>query len=310
MRSYTVFPAKWREHGVVGWTRSARLRHGDGATAVAKVDDGAAHLSIETLVWGPPNGREVLRGVTLAVDAGEVVGIVGPNGAGKSSLLRCVYRFYRPTRGQIRLDGRDIWQMPGRDCARHVAAVLQEFPADFNLTVRQIVLMGRTPHKRPFEPDAADDVRRAHQALDRLDLAHLAHHPFRTLSGGEKQRTLVARALVQGPRLLVIDEPTNHLDIRYQVAVLELVRSLGFSVLASVHDINLAALFCDRLYLLVDGRIRARGTPERVITRDLMREAFGIDVSVNSHPVTGHPQIALHARGARRVTSRRRQVKE
>lgn len=169
--------------------------------------------------------------------------------------------------------------------------VLQEFPEAFGLTVAEVVAMGRTPHKGLFDGDSAADRAIARQALESVGLLGFEAHAFATLSGGEKQRVILARALAQQPQLLILDEPTNHLDPRYQLELLQRVKRLGIGTLASIHDLNLAAAFCDRLYVIDHGHIVASGTPEQVLTVTLLREVFGVDALVDQHPLSGYPRI-------------------
>lgn len=251
------------------------------------------HITVDQVTWGPPGQPDILRDVSLTAETGEVIGVIGPNGAGKSSLLRCVYRRYKPRSGRVLLDGRDLWSMTARESAQRIAVVLQEMPADFQLTVEDIVQMGRIPYHGLWYADAAKDIRLATSALTQLGLGHLASRPFATLSGGEKQRTLVARAFVQQPDLLILDEPTNHLDIRYQLEVLALVRSLGITVLATVHDLNLAAIYCDRLYLMRDACMVASGPPATVLTPEMIRTVFGVTALVDERPVTGQTRVTF-----------------
>ncbi|HBO5073658.1 TPA: ABC transporter ATP-binding protein, partial [Pseudomonas aeruginosa] len=201
------------------------------------------------------------------------------------------FRYARPQRGRVVLDGDDLWRQPPRWAARRIAVVLQEFPEDFGLAVEDVVAMGRTPHKGLFDGHGADDRQRVRQALLQVGLEGRAASPFASLSGGEKQRALLARALVQEPRLLILDEPTNHLDPRYQLELLRLLRSLGLSTLASFHDLNLAAAFCDRLYVLDGGRIVAQGTPTEVLDADLLWRVFGVRALVDRHPLADHPRL-------------------
>ncbi len=248
-------------------------------------------LHLDALHWSPDASTELLRGVHLEVPAGSFVGLIGPNGSGKTSLLRCAFRYARPQRGRVVLDGDDLWRQPPRWAARRIAVVLQEFPEDFGLAVEDVVAMGRTPHKGLFDGHGADDRQRVRQALLQVGLEGRAASPFASLSGGEKQRALLARALVQEPRLLILDEPTNHLDPRYQLELLRLLRSLGLSTLASFHDLNLAAAFCDRLYVLDGGRIVAQGTPTEVLDADLLWRVFGVRALVDRHPLADHPRL-------------------
>ncbi|MFJ4689023.1 ABC transporter ATP-binding protein [Streptomyces sp. NPDC088789] len=237
--------------------------------------------------------HRLVRDVSLTAGAGEVVGLVGPNGSGKSSLLRAVYRVLRPASGEVRVGGADAWALPVRQVARTVAAVVQEAGADFDLTVREVVAMGRTPHKRLLDGDTAEDARLIEWALDAVDAVELAGRPFDQLSGGERQRVLIARALAQQPSLLVLDEPTNHLDIRHQLDVLGALRRLPATVLVALHDLNLAAYYCDRLYVLDGGVITASGPPVEVLTPGLLAEVYGVASEVTVHPRTGAPQVTF-----------------
>ncbi|MFI0487521.1 ABC transporter ATP-binding protein [Actinomadura sp. 9N215] len=239
------------------------------------------------------DGRPLVDAVSLTAAPAEIVGLVGPNGAGKSTLLRTFYRARRPTSGRILLDGEDVWRMPGKHLSRHLAAVLQETPGDFELTVYDVVAMGRTPHKRAFQGDDAGDRAIITGSLAELEAAHLVDAPFDRLSGGEKQRVLIARALAQRTGVLVLDEPTNHLDLRHQIDALHLVRRLGVTAVVALHDLNLAASFCDRLHVLDAGRTVATGPPGDVLTPDLLAEVYRVDAEVVEHPRSGHPQITV-----------------
>ncbi|MDH0301641.1 MULTISPECIES: ABC transporter ATP-binding protein [unclassified Pseudomonas] len=247
-------------------------------------------LRIERLHWSPsPGGPSLLDGIDLDVHPGESVGLIGPNGSGKTSLLRCAYRFSRPQSGRVLFDGQDIWRQTPRWLAQRIAVMQQEFPEDFGLSVRDVVAMGRTPHLGWLDGDG--DPAPVDQALRQLGLGERAGQGFCGLSGGEKQRVLLARALAQQPHLLVLDEPTNHLDPRHQLALLHHLRGTGLSLLASFHDLNLAATFCDRLYVIEQGRIVAQGTPDQVLTEQCLAEVFGVHALVDRHPVGRHPRI-------------------
>ncbi|CAL9356091.1 Hemin import ATP-binding protein HmuV [Streptomyces sp. enrichment culture] len=237
--------------------------------------------------------HRLVEDVSLTARPSEVIGLVGPNGSGKSSLLRAVYRVLRPTAGRVGVDGTDAWSLPVRQLARTVAAVVQESGADFDLTVREVVAMGRTPHKRLLDGDTLEDADLIESALAAVDATELAHHSFDRLSGGERQRVLIARALAQQPSLLVLDEPTNHLDIRHQLDVLDTVRRLPATVLVALHDLNLAAYYCDRLYVLCDGKVTASGTPAEVLTPQLLADVYGVTSEVTVHPRTGAPQVTF-----------------
>ncbi|MFJ6479611.1 ABC transporter ATP-binding protein [Streptomyces sp. NPDC091682] len=239
------------------------------------------------------NGRTLVDRVSLHVAPGEVLALVGPNGAGKSTLLRTFYRVLRPTSGRVLLDGEDVWRMPGKRLAQRLSAVLQETAGDFELSVYEVVAMGRTPHKRAFAGDDAQDREIIMGALEELDVADLAHAPFDRLSGGEKQRILIARALAQRTGTMVLDEPTNHLDLRHQLDALRLVRRVGVTAVIALHDLNLAASFCDRICVLDGGRVAVTGTPQEVLTRDLLAEVYRVEAEVSRHPGTGIPQVSV-----------------
>lgn len=252
-----------------------------------------AQVTVENLSWAP--GRHtstLLQGVTFDVAAGRVLGVVGANGAGKTTLLRLLYRFHYPTTGSVKIGGRDIWSLSARDAAKCVAAVLQEQPSDFALTVREIVALGRTPHRRGFGGSAgARDQRIIDRVLSQLDLGHMSHRSLATLSGGERQRVMVARALAQEPRLLILDEPTNHLDIRHQLEVLELIRNLPLTIITSLHDLNLASEVCDEVLLLHSGHQLGFGSPADVLSEAAVAAAF--QVSARSEQLTPSNRIHL-----------------
>jgi iron complex transport system ATP-binding protein len=249
------------------------------------------HLAWSPLGHGHCHHQFQLREVELSVAAGDFVGLIGPNGSGKTSLLRCAYRFNRPATGEVLLGDVDIWRQSPRWCAQRIAVVLQEFPDAFGLSVEEVVAMGRTPHKSLFEGDTLEDRQIARDALLSVGMHGFEDHGFPTLSGGEKQRVILARALAQQPTMLMLDEPTNHLDPRYQIELLQLIKRLNIGVLASLHDLNLAAAFCDRLYVIDHGRIVASGTPAEVLTEELLRDVFGVEALVDTHPLCGYPRI-------------------
>lgn len=239
------------------------------------------------------DGLRIVEDVTLSVMPGEIIGLIGPNGSGKSTMLRSVYRLLRPSAGRVALDSEDVWQLSARQSAQRTGVVAQEAPADFGFTVTEIVAMGRTPHQDTWEPDSRRDAEIVRAALEQVGMLAFARRAYSTLSGGEKQRVLVARALAQQPRLLVLDEPTNHLDIRYQLEILELVRGVGLTTLVTFHDLNLAAAYCQRLYLLHHGRIVATGTPEQVLTPAWIRQVFGVEAIIGRHPARDCLQLSF-----------------
>ncbi|QWF78830.1 ABC transporter ATP-binding protein [Amycolatopsis sp. CA-230715] len=239
------------------------------------------------------SGRAIVSGASLIAAPGEVSGVIGPNGSGKSTLLRTAFRHLKPHAGRVLLDSTDIASLRPGDLARRIGAVPQETRSDFDITVREMVTMGRTPHKHPFAAMTATDHEIIDDALSKTDTRELAERRYATLSGGERQRVLLARALAQRTAVLVLDEPTNHLDVRHQLDLMLLVRELGLTTLMAVHDLNLAAGHCDRLHVLSGGRIVASGKPAEVLTTDLVREVFEVDADVVEHPRTGVPHLIL-----------------
>lgn len=221
---------------------------------------------------------EICSEVSLEVKSGQVVGVVGPNGSGKTTLLRTAYRMLRPRLGRVLVGEDDLWELQPLEAARRIAVVVQEPRTDFEFTVREVVAMGRSPYQTAFARESAQDRQLVDDALAQVGIAALATRSFSTLSGGEKQRALIARSLVQEARVLILDEPTNHLDIRYQLEVLDLVRGLGVTTLISIHDVNLAAEYCDFIVVLQGGRVQAAGTVEEVLIPEVLEPVFGVRV--------------------------------
>lgn len=252
-------------------------------------------VELRDVSWGPPRGPDILGNISLAVPPGQIMAICGANGAGKSSLLRLIYRHHAPWTGSVRLMGQDIWQTRACGVARDLAAVLQEQPTDFSLTTRQIVALGRLPHRRGWAGGLSSpgqtDARIVADALARMDLNRHADRPFGTLSGGERQRVMVARALAQQPRIIVLDEPTNHLDIHHQLELLALLRGLGLTVIATLHDLSLAAGFAERVLVLSQGRILADGPPDRALSEATLAEAFRVRARIDRSGLT--PRFAF-----------------
>lgn len=247
-------------------------------------------LTVQDVCWSVEE-RKIVDGVMMDVQPGEFVGLLGPNGSGKSSLLRTIYRVLKPDTGLVSLDDEDLWRMDARQAAQRTAVVAQERASDFDFTVHEIVMMGRNPHKGLFDRDSKADFAIVEAALQQVNMLTFAERSFRTLSGGEKQRVLVARALAQQAKFLVLDEPTNHLDIRYQLEVLGLVKGLGMTSLAALHDLNLAAQYCDRIFLLHEGKICAAGAPAEVLQPALIREIYQVDAHVERHVITDRLQV-------------------
>jgi iron complex transport system ATP-binding protein len=250
-----------------------------------------SRLAARDLTLGYGDGRPVVGGLDLAVPDGEVTCVVGPNGCGKSTLLRAFGRLLRPRGGAVLLDGADLARLPTRQVARSLGLLPQAPAAPEGITVADLVARGRQPHQRWWRQWSAADERAVAEAMALTGVAGLAARPVDALSGGQRQRVWIAMALAQDTDLLLLDEPTTHLDIAHQVEVLNLVRRLGRTVVAVLHDLNQAARYADHLVAMRDGRIVARGRPGEVVTADLVREVFGLDAVVVPDPVTGSPLV-------------------
>ena len=235
--------------------------------------------------------RCAVDAVDCRVAPGEVLGVLGPNGSGKSTLLRSLGGVLAPTSGHVMLDDTDLLAMSRRERARRIALVPQETRLSFPLTARELVLLGRAPHTGPFGWEGGEDFRVADAAMERTDTKALASRPVEELSGGERQRVVLARALAQQPHVLLLDEPTTYLDLRHTVALLDLARDLareeGVALAVVLHDLNLAAMYCDRVLLLDGGRAHATGAPEEVLRYDDLCRVYGTELYVAPHEITG-----------------------
>lgn len=261
--------------------------------------------------YRPHHGRQdggnatwALHDLSFELPAGEILGIIGPNGSGKTSLLKLLAKVVRPEQGAIRLFGRDLGAMRQDEVARIVALVPQESQQVFPFTTAETVLMGRFPHRSRSVGiigwEREEDFRLAEQAMREMDVAHLADRSIDEISGGERQRAMMARALVQQPRILLLDEPTAFLDLNHQLDICRILRRLkeqrGLTVVLVSHDLNLASQYCDRLLLLDGGRVFALGTPEQVIRQDVLETVYHCRVLVDRHPMSGLPRITLPGR--------------
>ncbi|TFC06499.1 ABC transporter ATP-binding protein [Cryobacterium adonitolivorans] len=262
---------------------------GDAGTATAAsgvVLDGVS-LSIE--------GTNILQGISATLPPGTVTGLLGPNGAGKSSLLRIIAGIERADAGTVALDGAVVGQLRRREAARRIALLEQNVAPSVDLSVRDVVLLGRIPHRSrllgSFGGD--DDLAVAVEALAMVGAGDLLDRRWHTLSGGQQQRVQIARALAQRPSLLLLDEPTNHLDVSAQLSLLHQVRGLGLTSVLALHDLNLAAAYCDRIVLLQEGRLVAFGTPAEVLRPETIRAVYGVDCDIMPHPRTGLPVIVF-----------------
>jgi iron complex transport system ATP-binding protein len=233
-----------------------------------------------------------LQEITVTVERGSLTGLLGPNGCGKTTLLKLMSGVLRPQSGRITLNGRSLDGFPRRELARHVAVVPQETHPAFDYTAIEMVLMGRHPHLGIFQLEGPADVAIAVESLEATGTGGLAERPYMTLSGGEKQRVVIASALAQSPDVLLLDEPTASLDLSYQLEVGSLVRRLnrerGVTMVLATHDLNLAASLCDRVVLLRQGRILAQGVTDTVLTADGIQRLYGVDADVSFHERAGH----------------------
>ncbi|WP_047867682.1 ABC transporter ATP-binding protein [Nocardiopsis sp. RV163] len=247
-------------------------------------------LEANGVTWSVDRTR-ILDGVSIRARSDEVLAVLGPNGAGKTSLLRILAGLRRPDAGTVLLGGEPVRSLPRRAVARRVAIVEQSPEVHTDITVDDAVALGRTPYRGTFAGLDGADRAAIERALALTGMRAYRSRSWRTLSGGERQRAQLARALAQQPEVIVLDEPTNHLDIRYQLDVLALLRSLDMTVVTALHDLNLAARYCDRVAVLHAGRIAATGAPAAVLTPGLVRSVYGVQAVVDTSPHTGAPVV-------------------
>ena len=247
-------------------------------------------IKAEDITW-KIGGKTVLDGVSIEVAPGEMLGLLGPNGSGKTSLLRLLAGLRQPHAGRVLLDRTDLRTTPRRAVAQRVAFVEQHATTNANLRVVDVVKLGRFPHRSMFSGWTLADEAAVDDALARAGMTAKRHDRWQTLSGGEKQRAHIARALAQTPRELILDEPTNHLDIQHQIGLLKLVSSLKVTSIIALHDLNHAAMFCDRLVVMRQGRVVAAGSPEEVLTEALLADVFSIEARVEVSPHHARPHV-------------------
>lgn len=228
--------------------------------------------------------KTILDSVSLEAYPGQMIGLLGPNGSGKTSLLRLLAGLRRPDSGKVTLDGKDFRDIPRRIVAQRIAFVEQQATTNLNPTVIDVVKLGRFPHRSMFSGWSNIDDKAVAEALDHTGIVEKRNARWQSLSGGEKQRTHIARALAQSPRELLLDEPTNHLDIQHQIGLMRLVSHLPVTSIIALHDLNHAAMFCDQVIVMQEGRIVATGKPEYVLTRDLLQNVFRVEARVETSP--------------------------
>jgi len=253
-------------------------------------------LQIRGLNFGYFN-RLILADINLTINPGEMVGLLGPNGSGKTTLIKLAAGILHPKSGEVKINGSLLNNMNRKAIARHLAVVPQQFTIPYAFTVKEVVMLGRVPFLKPLVEENEADHQVISEAMKLVGVAELAERRFDELSGGERQRVVMAMALAQKPEIILLDEPTVHLDISHQLQMLELVKQLnntkGLTALAALHDLNMAALYFNRLVLLKDGRIIADGIPEQVLTKQNIEIIFSTPVLVEKHPVTGGPHVII-----------------
>ncbi|MCX8187125.1 MAG: ABC transporter ATP-binding protein [Nitrososphaeria archaeon] len=239
--------------------------------------------------------RKILENISLTADEGELIGVVGPNGSGKTTLLKILDGLLKPKIGSVYLDGKSIQEMSIKEIARNIAMVPQDASADVEFTAFEMVIMGRTPHLGKLSLETVEDEAKVKRWMEVTETLHLAERKMSEISGGEKQRVIIARALAQEPRVLLLDEPTANLDLCYQLQIMDLLkrltRELGLIVICAIHDLNLASRYCDRIILLNEGVIAAVGKPIEVITAENLRKVFKVDAKITHDPETNSLNI-------------------
>ncbi len=219
---------------------------------------------------------KILQKISMIIPSKKSIGIIGPNGSGKSTLLKCIYRVLKAQNGKVYIDNAELESISVRETAKKMAVVAQHNEQNFDFSVMEMVLMGRSPHKKFLERDTAKDFEIAVSALEKVGMQDFAERGYNSLSGGEKQRIILARALAQNTECLILDEPTNHLDIRYQLQFMEIAKNLKITLVSAIHDLNIAAMYCDYLFALKDGKVFAHGSPQEVVTEKIIEELYGV----------------------------------
>ncbi|MDZ7835659.1 MAG: ABC transporter ATP-binding protein [Alkalibacterium sp.] len=248
------------------------------------------NLSVENLSVSL-SSQQIIQNISLHVSQNQFVGLIGPNGCGKSTLLKTISKILEPDAGVITLDDVLVKKLTNKQLAQKMGVVGQFHKINFDFSVRQMLLLGRSPHKGLMERDNANDYDIVEKVIQQMELTELADRSFLSLSGGEKQRVILGRSLVQEPQFLVLDEPTNHLDIKHQLSILKKVHALPIGVLAALHDLNLASRFTDYLYAMKDGTIVKEGTPDEVLTEEVIKELYEVECRVYTNPILGIKNI-------------------
>lgn len=250
-------------------------------------------LSVDNLGFSISNQR-IISDVSLEINEGNFVGLVGPNGCGKSTLLKNIYKAYTPDAGTSYIDGIDVVKLSNREAAKRMSVMVQENNVEFDMNVMEMVLLGRFAHRKFLSSASGEDCRIAKKALETVGMDGFEDRSFISLSGGEKQRVLIARALTQQANFIILDEPTNHLDVGYQYQIMHILKQQNTTVFASIHDLNIAAYYCDKIIVMNEGSIVGYGTPEEVLTKELIERLFGVSTVITENSMTGKMQIYFY----------------
>lgn len=245
-------------------------------------------LQVENLTFDIGKTR-ILKNISFDVEENSFVGVLGPNGSGKSTMLKSIYGVNKPSGGNIFFEGENLLQISGRERAKKIAVLAQESSGQFDFTVQQVVEMGRYPHKNPLENYSKHDLEIVDRVLKEMKLEDYKERSFNTLSGGEKQRVLISRLLVQESKFIILDEPTNHLDIGHQIEIMNVIKNMGVTVLAAIHDMNMAAIYCDKLVIMKKGEVITQGSVEETLTSEMLKDLFNVDAEI--HDLKGRKHV-------------------
>lgn len=240
--------------------------------------------------------KAILRNLSITIEEGKFIGIIGPNGSGKTTMLKMLYRHLKQTSGSVTLHEKEIWDISPKKLAQQMAVVSQESPVLFDFTVKDLVMMGRIPYKKWLSSDNMEDFKIVEECMSLSNVGHLADRTFVHLSGGEKKRVMLARALAQKAKILVLDEPTNHLDIEHQLQLMDLVKDLPITIITALHDLNLAAAYCDEVIVMKDGTLYEQGTPKQVFTEQTLLDVFRVHVGVSTNPFTNKLHLFFYTK--------------
>lgn len=224
--------------------------------------------------------KKIIEQINISVQNKEIIGVIGPNGSGKSTLLKCIYRVLSPSCGTILIDNKELHKYSTKESAKKIAVLSQHNYYNFEFTVYDMIMMGRSPHKSALEKTNKKDIEIAEKIIDLVGIRDLVERTFSTLSGGEQQRVILARALVQDTPCLILDEPTNHLDIKYQLQLMNIIKNIDKTIIAAIHDLNIAAMYCDKIYIMKNGKIAGFGTPEQILTEKNIKEIYEVNSTV------------------------------